>query len=114
MESNDSRPPVLVIHGAFGRPALLKPWIDFFGQAGFDCVAPTLPGRDPSDDAVLRGTGIGELFDTVLQVYDGLATPPVVIGHSMGGLLAQKLAAARDPRAMVLLASVPPASCGPS
>lgn len=108
MESNDSRPPVLLIDGAFGRPALLKPWIDFFGQAGFDCVAPTLPGRDPSDDAVLRGTGIGELFDAVLQVYDGLATPPVVIGHSMGGLLAQKLAAARDPRAVVLLASVPP------
>lgn len=108
MELSDSRPPVLFIHGAFGRPALLKPWIDFFGQAGFDCVAPALPGRDPSDDAVLRRTGIGQLFDTVLQAYDGLATAPVIIGHSMGGLLAQKLAAARDPRAVVLLASVPP------
>ncbi|RUP02638.1 MAG: alpha/beta hydrolase [Mycobacterium sp.] len=108
MAPNDPRPPVLFIHGAFGRPSLLKPWTDFFGEAGFDCVAPALPGREPSDDAVLRRSGIGELYESVLRVYDGLAAPPVIIGHSLGGLLAQKLAAARDPRAVVLLASVPP------
>lgn len=108
MQSNDPRPPILFIHGAFGRPSLLKPWTDFFGQAGFDCVAPALPGRDPSDDEALHRCGIGAFFDSVLRVYDALAAPPVIIGHSMGGLLAQKLAAARDPRAVVLLASVPP------
>lgn len=108
MESNGARPPILFIHGAFGHPALLEPWIDFFGQAGFDCVAPALPGRDPSDDAVLRHSGIGEFFASALEVYDSLATPPVIVGHSMGGLLAQKLAAERDPLAIVLLASVPP------
>lgn len=103
-----SKPPILFIHGAFGRPALFKPWTDFFTEAGFDCVAATLPGRDPSDDEVLSRTGIGEMFESVLCDYDRISTPPIVIGHSMGGLLTQKLAEARDPVAAVLLASVPP------
>lgn len=103
-----SLPPILFIHGAFGRPSLFKPWTDFFSEAGFDCIAATLPGRDPTDDAVLSRTGIGEMFEAVLGVYDNLPARPVIIGHSMGGLLTQKLAAARDPLAAVLLASVPP------
>jgi alpha-beta hydrolase superfamily lysophospholipase len=47
-------------------------------------------------------------FAVALDAYDRIGEPAVVIGHSMGGLLAQKIAAARDPLAVVLLASVPP------
>lgn len=103
-----ARPPILFLHGVFGRPELLRPWTDFFTAAGYECRAPALPGRDPSDDAVLARTGVHDCFDVGLQAYDELDRAPIVIGHSMGGLLAQKIAAARTPRAMVLLASVPP------
>jgi pimeloyl-ACP methyl ester carboxylesterase len=75
---------------------------------GYSVHAPPMPGREPIDDAVLASTGIDEWFAVALDAYDGIGEPAIVVGHSMGGLLTQKLAAARNPRAAVLLASVPP------
>ncbi len=86
----------------------MAPWTEFFADAGFECHAPALPGRDPTSDEVLAGTGIRQCLDVALAAYDGLPVAPIVIGHSMGGLLAQQVAAARCPRATVLLASIPP------
>ena len=107
-DDSDAKPPILFLHGVFGRPSLLEPWTRYFEAAGFDCHAPALPGRDPTNDDVLRSTGIEDCFNVALDAYDRLDEPPIVIGHSMGGLLTQKIAAARSPRAVVLLASVPP------
>ncbi|WP_167759564.1 alpha/beta hydrolase [Mycobacterium sp. PS03-16] len=102
------KPPILFLHGVFGRPSLLEPWTRVFQAAGYRTHAPTLPGRDPSDDAVLARTGIDDCFQVALEAYDRLGGSPVVIGHSMGGLLTQRIAAARRPAAAVLLASIPP------
>lgn len=104
----DAKPPILFLHGVFGRPSLLEPWIRYFEAAGYHTHAPTLPGRDPSDDRVLARTGIDDCFQVALEAYDRLGGSPVVIGHSMGGLLTQRIAAARRPAAAVLLASIPP------
>ncbi|MFC4128450.1 alpha/beta hydrolase [Nocardia rhizosphaerae] len=101
-------PPILFLHGVFGSPGLMRPWLEYFDQAGFAGVAPALPGRDPSDREVLRRTGIDECLEVALAAYDALGTEAIVIGHSMGGLIAQKVAAARQCRALVLLASIPP------
>jgi pimeloyl-ACP methyl ester carboxylesterase len=86
----------------------MAPWRRFFEAAGFECVIPALPGREPTSDEALSRTGIGECFDRVLSAYDELTEPPIVIGHSLGGLLAQKVAVLRSPRAAVLLAPIPP------
>ena len=101
-------PPILLLHGVFGRPSLMAPWQRFFEEAGFECVAPALPGREPTSEDTLRRTGIGECLDVALAAYDELPEPPIVIGHSLGGLLTQKIAACRTPRAAVLLAPIPP------
>lgn len=101
-------PPILFLHGVFGTPTLLETWTHFLETAGYRVYAPTLPGREPTDDAVLTATGIEECFAVALDAYDRIGEPAIVIGHSMGGLLAQKVAAARSPLAAVLLASVPP------
>jgi pimeloyl-ACP methyl ester carboxylesterase len=92
----------------FGKPSLLTPWTRLLEAEGYPVHTPTLPGREPTDDAVLTRTGIDECFNVALEAYDRVGEPAIVIGHSMGGLLAQKIAAVRHPLAAVLLASVPP------
>ena len=100
--------PILFLHGVFGKPSLQKPWSVYFETRGFEVHAPALAGRDPTRDDVLAASGIQDCLEVVLAAYDRLSSPPIVIGHSMGGLFAQKLAAARSPCAAVLLASIPP------
>ncbi|CAN5697845.1 alpha/beta hydrolase [soil metagenome] len=100
--------PILFLHSFFGRPSLFGPWLDYFTAAGHSCHAPALPGRDPSDDTVLTRTGIDDCYAVALAAYDAIGEPAIIIGHSLGGLLGQKVAAARDPAALVLLASIPP------
>ncbi|MBJ7337450.1 alpha/beta hydrolase [Mycolicibacterium sp.] len=102
------RPPILFLHGVFGRPSLLEPWTRLLEAEGYPVFTPTMPGREPTDDAVLARTGIFECFTVAIDAYDRIGEPAIVMGHSMGGLLAQRIAAARTPLAVVLLASVPP------
>jgi pimeloyl-ACP methyl ester carboxylesterase len=107
-DPTSTKPPILFLHGVFGRPSLLTPWTNVLEEAGYPVHIPAMPGREPTDDAVLARTGVEDCFAVAVDAYDRLGEPAIVIGHSMGGLLAQKLAAARAPRAAVLLASVPP------
>jgi pimeloyl-ACP methyl ester carboxylesterase len=103
-----ARPPILFLHGLFGTPALLAPWLDFLAEQGFRCHAPAMPGRDPVDEAVLRRVGLADYVHAAMRAYDQMGEEPIVIGHSIGGLLAQHVAAARPCKGLVLLASVPP------
>ena len=75
MQDRGAVPPILFLHGVFGRPSLLEPWTRFFQAAGFETHAPTLPGRDPTRDDVLRRTGINDCFDVALKAYDILTEP---------------------------------------
>ncbi|WP_395308771.1 alpha/beta hydrolase [Mycobacterium sp. AMU20-3851] len=102
------KPPILLLHGVFGSPDLLGPWVDFLTDAGYVCHVPALPGRDPSDDQVLARLSVADCVDVALHAYDRIGEPAIAIGHSFGGFIAQKVAAARECVALVLLASVPP------
>lgn len=103
-----TKPPVLLLHGVFGSPGLLQPWVRFLADAGYVCHVPTFPGRDPSDDRILAKTDVAQCVEVALRAYDEIGEPAIVIGHSFGGLVAQKVASARDCIALVLLAAVPP------
>jgi esterase/lipase len=60
MLMNVEKPPILFLHGVFGRPSLLEPWTRCLVSAGYAVHAPALPGREPTDDHVLARTGIDE------------------------------------------------------
>jgi pimeloyl-ACP methyl ester carboxylesterase len=102
------RPDILFIHGAFTRGARWRSWVRYFTAAGYRCVAPSLPGHDPSDPAALADLTFNDYVDALANVHATFETPPIVIGHSMGGLIAQHLAARRECAALVLLSSTPP------
>ena len=101
-------PNILFIHGAFTRAARWDPWVSFFTAAGYRCVAPSLPAHDPPDPSALAKLRFADYLAAVAAVHRTFDRPPIVIGHSMGGLVAQHLAASADCAALVLISSTPP------
>lgn len=110
------RPPVLFIHGAFCGGWCFEGWVQKFRDAGFAALSPDLPEHGEGIAASgpgLCGMGLGDYLTALQRHIDSLAQKPVIIGHSMGGLLAQLLAARGQARAILLLASAPPAGILP-
>jgi len=92
------RPPVLFVHGLCFGPNLWDGWSVRFESAGHNCVAPAWPGRE-KNLAELRANPPDEIaaltFDEVLGRFVGIAEAmterPIVVGHSVGGLIARLL-----------------------
>ena len=102
-----------MIHGMFCKGAVWQNYVDYFSDNGYTCLKPTLrwhdidPGEKP--DARLGTTSILDYVDDISRVVDALYDPPILMGHSMGGLIAQLLATQGRCKALVLLNPAPPA-----
>jgi pimeloyl-ACP methyl ester carboxylesterase len=92
--------PVVFIHGLWLHATSWTPWLELFSQAGYDPVAPGWPNEpDTVEQArqqpdLVAGTGIDDITAHYTKIIDGLpGSPgsPVIIGHSFGGLIAEKL-----------------------
>jgi pimeloyl-ACP methyl ester carboxylesterase len=101
------RPPLLLIHGAFSAATHLAPWAEYFRAAGYECRAPALPGHSDKDRDRLDGLELGDCLEMLGEICLGFDRPPVIIGHGLGGLLAQHLRATADCAAAVLVSSWP-------
>jgi len=102
------KPPLLFIHGAFTRAKRWDPWLAYFRAAGFTCLAPSLPAHDPPDMAALARLTFRDYVDAMIAAHATLSAPPVIIGSSMGGLVAQHVAAETKSSGLVLISSAPP------
>ena len=103
---------IFMIHGMWCGPWVWDNYMDFFRGREFECRAPTLRYHD-TDTKDGDGEKLGKvsLLDYAEDLEGELKTykePPVVIGHSMGGLLAQILAARGLAKAAVLLTPAAP------
>lgn len=91
------RTPVVFVHGLWLHSESWDNWIDLFAGAGYEPVASGWPGDSESVEETRKypeqvaGVGIDEVVDHYAKVISDLPTPPVVIGHSFGGLIAQRL-----------------------
>jgi pimeloyl-ACP methyl ester carboxylesterase len=103
-----TREPVLFVHGYFASATVFEQWLPFFAARGFPSYAVNLRGRAGSrPHADLGRASIADFVEDAAAVARHLGTP-TVIGHSMGGLITQVLAAQGLVRAMVLLTPAPP------
>ncbi len=100
--------PVLFLHGAFSRGEHLQGWAERFAAAGYTCSTPSRPGHAPSDPELLRRLTLRDFLAAAQECRSRMPAPPIIVGHSMGGLLGQQLAASGPCAALVLLASAPP------
>ena len=102
--------PLLFVHGAWhGAWCWDEHFLEYFADRGYECLALSLRGHggSPGQERLNRAR-IADFVDDVAQVASTLDTPPVVIGHSMGGLVVQKYLVEHSAPGGVLLASVPP------
>jgi pimeloyl-ACP methyl ester carboxylesterase len=98
------------VHGAWhGAWCWDVHFLDYFASQGFAVHAVSLRGHGASEGrGKLRWTGIASYVEDVESVVRALPSPPVLIGHSMGGLAVQKYLEKHFSPAGILLASVPP------
>ncbi len=107
------------IHGMWGTPDVWRNWRPAFEARGWNTEAPALRHHAPGwTDISISDPGIGmlSLLDYLADLEAFIANlggpgsdRPVLVGHSMGGLLALMLAARGMGRAAVLLTPAPPA-----
>ena len=86
-----AHPPVLFVHGAWhGAWCWQTHFMDYFAQAGIATMALDLRGHGNSEaHGAMRWNRISGYADDVMQIIDTMDEKPVVIGHSMGGLVTQ-------------------------
>ena len=103
--------PVLFVHGAWhGAWCWAEHFLDYFAQRGYGAHALSLRGHGGSaGHERLRWTRLADYVADIAQVVNRLPSPPVLIGHSLGGGVVQKYLETETLPAGVLLASMPPA-----
>jgi pimeloyl-ACP methyl ester carboxylesterase len=89
--------PVVFIHGLWLHATSWDPWVSQFREAGYAPVAPGWPNEPSTVQAArenpdaVANIGIDDATGHFASVIDGLDQPPVIVGHSFGGLIAEKL-----------------------
>lgn len=113
--SKNQFPPVVIIHGMWSSPDTMKDIKQSFEDEGYFTYTPRLPLHLPRNklDAKQR-TKLGRLsvqdYLNALEAFmKKLDQPPILVGHSMGGLLAQLIAAKYPCERLILISSAPPA-----
>jgi len=92
----ESRPAVF-IHGLWLHSTSWSPWLGLFRDSGYAAVAPRWPNEPPTvaeareHPELVANIGIDEITSHMAQVIEGLDGDPVIVGHSFGGLIAEKL-----------------------
>jgi pimeloyl-ACP methyl ester carboxylesterase len=108
------RIPLMLIHGAWLSARSWEQFAEYFGARGFAVSAPEWPRkhgdveelRDDGDD--LAGLGLTEIVDHYAALIAELDEPPVLIGHSFGGLIVELLLDRGLGRAGVAMSPAPP------
>ncbi|MEM7463266.1 MAG: alpha/beta hydrolase [Pseudomonadota bacterium] len=88
---------VVMIHGAFAGPWCWDEYKTFFEKQGWNCHTPALryhdgdPKAEPDPD--FANTSIADYADDIADLVQSLDAKPVLLGHAIGGMIAQQVAA---------------------
>ncbi|HEX5379459.1 MAG TPA: alpha/beta fold hydrolase, partial [Phenylobacterium sp.] len=106
---SSEKAPVVMVHGAFCGGWAFEQFRAPFEAAGHTVLTPDLRGHAEGDPPhAVTGVSMSDYARDIARLCEAQPRPPVLIGHSMGGLVAQ-LAARKAPlRALILLAPSPP------
>jgi pimeloyl-ACP methyl ester carboxylesterase len=89
--------PVVFIHGLWLHATSWEPWLELFREAGYQPTAPGWPGVPNTvelareDPQSIADRGIEEVARHYAAIIEQLPQRPILIGHSFGGMIAEKL-----------------------
>jgi len=105
----EARSPLILVHGAANSARVWTFWQDELAHHGWSSHALDLRGHGHGASVDVGTLRMGDYADDVVAVARTLRHPPILLGWSMGGLVAMMAAAACDARALVGLAPSTPA-----
>jgi non-heme chloroperoxidase len=91
------QPTIVLVHGLWLTPLSWEGWKQRFESKGHTVLAPAWPGLEGTVEEVRQNTsryerlGIKEITDSYDGIIRGLDAPPIIMGHSFGGLITQLL-----------------------
>jgi pimeloyl-ACP methyl ester carboxylesterase len=101
--------PVLFIHGLWLHATSWEPWLARFREEGYEPLAPGWPGDGETVEAsrsnpdAIGDHGIDDVVTHFAGIIEGLSEPPILVGHSFGGMVAQKLLGQDRARAAIAI-----------
>ena len=115
MENSIKSKTVVFIHGLFLNNQSWAEWETFFKEKGYTTYAPTYPGHEGIPSELRKNAPDSLGYVTFTQVVnkmeafiETLPEKPIIVGHSMGGLVAQKLIEKDLAEAAIIISSAPP------
>src|SRR4028118_982828 len=96
-QSHDAPDTIVLVHGFWVTPLSWEKWVERYEAKGYRVLTPTYPGFEGGVEALREDPSPIEAltFPAVVEhiggIIDGLEKPPIIIGHSAGGVLTQIL-----------------------
>ncbi|MFD4991434.1 alpha/beta hydrolase [Cellulosimicrobium cellulans] len=104
---------VVLIHGLWMTPRSWEDWVTYYEAKGLTVLTPAYPGFEIEVEAlrenpqIIADLTVPETVDHLAAVIEELATPPIIMGHSFGGVMTQLLLARGLGAAAVVIDSAP-------
>ena len=106
---------IVFIHGLFVNPESWEAWKAYFEAKGYKCYTPANPYHEghPADlrkkiDPRLAKVNFEDVVNNIVKLIDTLPEKPIIIGHSLAGLVVQKLISMNKAAAGVCIDGAPP------
>jgi non-heme chloroperoxidase len=100
---------MLLIHGLWSRPSVWTPWLQELNEAGYDAAALSWgdPDRSPDNGSPASGPDFNAALRAARGHVQAFRSPPIVIGHGVGGAVAERLLVEASAGAAISLAPAP-------
>ncbi len=100
---------LVFVHGmSHGAWCWEERFIPYFEAKGYTCLAINLPGHAQEGSSKPISYSLADYVQALKKLVDDLPEAPILVGHSMGGMIVQRYLKTGKAKKAILLASVPP------